>query len=331
MNNFFNLFLFLVLFLPSSLTAYTNLGFKDGPIARKAYSEKIFYWFCAKKFAQLDAEAEKLRKTKECLPEGLWKIEFFYEGLTPWKNVNSQVDYNDFYLWLKNWQQQHPDSITAKIVEAKYYIDYAQKARWKNWKYSIPGKKNQSFKNLLNDSHSVIKELYNQGKNCPELYLLWLRLPMDIIGGQAEYDKVFNEGIAKYPTFYPLYFLKATTLRGDKKSQFKFIEESTEKTKSELGYTLYARICWAEWAADYTFLKSTKPYFKWELMNKGLKDIEKKYPNSIWNLNNYCHFACQVKDKQTAKKLFDRIGDNHYPKAWQRLMFKNAKKWAYEK
>jgi TPR repeat protein len=47
-------------------------------------------------------------------------------------------------------------------------------------------------------------------------------------------------------------------------------------------------------------------------MKQGFFDMENNYPHSPAIQNNYFRFACIAKDKETVRRLFNKIGDNWY-------------------
>ncbi|MFA4987246.1 MAG: hypothetical protein WC712_11725, partial [Candidatus Brocadiia bacterium] len=149
----------------------------------------------------------------------------------------------------------------------------------------------------------------------------------------ADYDRLYNEAVSKEPTYYDYYFMKANRLlprwHGNPGDWQRFALEAASKSSKEEGMTLYARIAWGMGGMDYTDNLFTQGGIQWPLMKQGFEDIERNYPNSIWNLNAFCYYACMAKDWDTARKLFGRIGDGFHPWIWKsKVQFDHSKAWA---
>ena len=180
-------------------------------------------------------------------------------------------------------------------------------------------------KKVLNDS----KEL---SEKCPHWYYSMLRVGLSEGWDKKEYNRLFDEAVSKYPEYFDYYFIKAMYLserwHGEKGEWQKFADESLEKTKQKMGYSMYARICWclSSFLGEELFVKGNAD---WDKMKKGFMDIEKFFPNSSWNLNIFCRFSCLAGDKKTAMELFGRIGEKPYFRAWKSEKEYNSwKSWA---
>lgn len=92
--------------------------------------------------------------------------------------------------------------------------------------------------------------------------------------------------------------------------------------------TIYARIIRHMWDIN-EFKAFREPDISWNKTKQGFLDIERRYPNSPNMLNWFCMLSCVAGDKETAGKLFKRIGDNPYTEVWNgRSNYEKWKRWA---
>ncbi|MGF1679476.1 MAG: hypothetical protein ACFCUX_09830, partial [Candidatus Methylacidiphilales bacterium] len=116
---------------------------------------------------------------------------------------------------------------------------------------------------------------------------------------------------------------------GKKGECHKFALEASKKH----GADIYTRIFWH--LSGYTdqehFFKATGA--DWPMMKAGFERLLERWPDSTWNKTNYCLFACLAKDRETARRLFDELGNDYIPNAWNNdeATYRRYRKWAYEK
>ena len=94
------------------------------------------------------------------------------------------------------------------------------------------------------------------------------------------------------------------------------------------GLSIYARIYWSH-AGSVGGGGFQNPKLDWKKVRQGFRDIETQYPDSNWNLNNFCRFACLAGDHETARELFGRVGDAVSLPTWgSRTAFEGWRKWS---
>jgi tetratricopeptide (TPR) repeat protein len=69
----------------------------------------------AKDYDKLDELAVKLRSSKECYADGVWKLTCVYDGLVP-SNHASDDDWDARSFAIGHWTVARPDSITARVA-----------------------------------------------------------------------------------------------------------------------------------------------------------------------------------------------------------------------
>ena len=70
--------------------------------------------------------------------------------------------------------------------------------------------------------------------------------------------------------------------------------------------------------------------FSYPRAKQGHIDMLEKYPDATYYLNTYCLLASIYMDEETAKGLFERIGDEWDKEVWRKEEhFKKYRNWAY--
>jgi hypothetical protein len=285
------------------------------------------------RFDQLEKMADAFRTQKSRLPEGLWKLPFFYEGVREPPRRAGGEEWAKHFRLLEQWAKAKPKSVTPRIALANAYVQYAWAARGGGYADRVAEEGWRLFAERLQKARETLEEAEKLTPKDPE----WFRTMLHIALGQQwdrdDFEEMFRRAIALEPSYDSTHFVKATYLlprwRGQAGDVEEFAAIAADKTKQTEGEALYARIAGSvSWTArDDDFFEQYE--FSWPRMKQGFLDIEKNFPNSLWNLNHFCWFACMAGDRETARELFRRIGDEWVPSVWKSEgRFRLWKKWA---
>ncbi len=98
---------------------------------RAEIRNKVRDMLLGEEFAELDALAVQYRDNQSRTPSGLWKLTFFYEGLSTALNARGQNDRQWVTLdaITSAYLEQRPQSATAIIMRANYLLDLAWNIR----------------------------------------------------------------------------------------------------------------------------------------------------------------------------------------------------------
>ena len=272
--------------------------------------------FAKSDFAQLESTSDDLRRTKARFSDGLWKLKEFYDGLTPEREMGDQKDWQPWFDKMEAWKQQFPASLTQPVVLARGWLDYASKTR-----------EREARQEHLGHARNVL-EAAASSPRCPQ----WYALMQDIAERQNwerdDYDKLFTEAATAEPTYYNYYANAADYFLGHNsdRSELDRIASEAARVDAGEGMAAYARTIWfMEYRYTNVFEKTT---VTWPKLREGFLDIQKRYPDSLWNANAFCRYAVQAKDRQTASVLFERIG-NHADPSWSGYArYDIARMWA---
>ena len=64
-------------------------------------------------------------------------------------------------------------------------------------------------------------------------------------------------------------------------------------------------------------------------MKRGFEASLRRYPDSVWEMNSYCYFACIARDRAAAKPLFQKINGRWEAEVWRNQNdFRRWQNWA---
>jgi len=262
-------------------------------------------------FNKLELEANNARKSSSTVADGQPKLATFYAGVSGCLtsgciNALSNEDWMTRLDKLDKWVAVKPNSMTAKIALATFFLEYGWAVRGQGGRNTVSEKSWRVYRDNIESSRKDLMKLKADAKNYPGWYLSLLRVARSQGWERQKFEVLYNEAVKKFPLFIPLYFEMATFLAPrwyGSTAEFKsYVDTVSKKTNSILGATLYARLNW---------LMSSNNMFhngqvKWKDMRKGFERIVGDYPDS-WNINNYAKFACLAGDSKTFNKLNKKI------------------------
>jgi len=145
-------------------------------------------------------------------------------------------------------------------------------------------------------------------------------------------EAVFKKGVELDPDYQQLYESKAYFLLprwyGEPGEWEAFAQQTADARGGEEGDILYMAIARSQAATEGAeFFRNTRISFP--RMKRGFEASLRRYPDYVWEMNSYCYFACIAGDRDTARQLFQKIGDRWEKEVWrQRNYFQQWQDWA---
>ena len=299
---------------------------EDGPAEREKFMNAVGELWRQGDFDALEKLSDQLRTKKLKFSEGIWKLDCFYRGIGA--IGEGEAGFLAAEKQVKAWEEKYTNSIAAPIVEGRILTDHAWFFRGTGYANSITAEGSAKFTEYLAKAAETLEKSKPRSSVCPTWHFVMLEVGIGQGWDIAKFDQIFEEGVKLAPDYYDLYFQRACSLLsrwyGSKGEWQAFAEAQAEAHGAEI----YARVVWAVEG----YYDSKKPFadgeISWPKMKVGFEKILKDYPDSNWNLNNYCRFACLAGDRATAKELFDRIGENRHSRCWTQREFNQKKRWA---
>jgi len=287
---------------------------------RMEIARQVTSLFESEKFDELDRMAEEFRTGESRTSSGLWKLTLFYTGLYVRYDGKADERYFDKVdgLYLK-WMAQNPDSTVAHISYASSLVNRAWFFRGNGWARDVPKEAWKPFYEYLEKARLHLME----NKQATDKDPVWFHNMLVIAKGESwpldRFLALVEEGTAKHPYFYEIYFKAIDYLlpkwHGDKEMIEGFASAAVKRTRERDGVGIYARIYWYASQVQYGTSLFTNTKVVWNRMSAGIDDVLGRYPDQ-WNINNFAHFACLARDKDMAAALLARIDGPPIEYAW---------------
>jgi hypothetical protein len=271
-------------------------------------------------YAKLDALAEQLAASGELAEDGrpqLYKLARALAGY--FETVPESFD----WVWpgkFKEWRQRSPTSALVDIAEAMQVHALAWRARGHGFSSSVTP---EGWK-LFAERNARAWELMVAAKNPASPRAIWYQLAIDIAldadRDPSEVAALFNEGIKRFPDYFPLYFSYARQYSprwgGSYQAADTFIRAQVAAKTNHLGDVLYTRLYWLidqYNGADPDFFSDSR--VDWIRMRTGFQSLMKQFPKGAWNQANFVSFACRAGDGPTYFKWRKTVDASEFQNA----------------
>lgn len=232
------------------------------------------------------------------------------------------TNWDKSYDYIRQLNSRFPEHPFVALVEAEYWIRYAWDARGTGYAGSVTPEGWRLFRERLQKAENVLLQSKPYASSIPLWYNQMLQVKFLLDRPATEQIAIFDEGRKRYPAFYPIYFVVANFMApkwgGDWKVLDGLVNSSVKAVGKEQGEELYVRLYWRiadDMGPGDELFRDTRA--SWPRMKRGFEHLMARYPKSVWNLNNFAHFACMAGDRKTYRKLRKSIGKHVMDDAWQ--------------
>ncbi len=276
------------------------------------------------KWEDLDAFVSRERTSKSRFPGGGWGLHSTYIALadppTPEGNNATDAEWQAHAGRLLRWTIAKPDSITARVALAKFYLDYAWFARGPEYADLVSDDSMKVFDERLEKARDVLAAAFKLPSKCPEWYLLMMELARAQGWPLEEQKHVLETAMVFEPLYYYYYQDYAFTLQprwyGQVGDSEKFADEVATRIGGKQGAMVYFEIA-AFLSCDVCpYGKSQFKQMSWERIQRGYAAEVEMYGQSSAKLNEFTRLAMLAEDRKLAAALFSQIGDNWCKCAW---------------
>lgn len=314
--------------LPFSITWIES----DEEKEKQDIKEQAWSLFGAKDYAGLDALIRRHRESRECYASGFWKLNEVHTGLALPKKA-SDAKWADHLAALKDWAKASPQSVAARIKLAEELTSYGWRARGGGYAKTVTDKGWELFRTRLAESAQVLAKARQLDEKCPRLWSAMLQVALGLAMPRADYDKLFTEAVQAYPQYTAFYTRKANYLlprwHGKPGEWEKFLGQAADEIGGDDGDVLYARVAWNTQDSPLrnVFKESA---ISWERVNRGLKILESRFPQSACVRNQRAYMACLAGDRDQARSQLTQLNGNADPSVWGSLDdFTENATWAF--
>lgn len=298
----------------------------------RVYRAQIHALLGRRAFAELDEAADSARASQERLGGGVWKLYVFYEVVAmadAGQRVSDQLWLQRIAL-LRDWVAANPSSVTARVALAYAYHGYAWAARGGGYANTVPDAAWKLFETRIAQAYSTLLEADNLPVKCPHWYIVMLLVARDMGWSKEQMRALFERAVAFEPSYYIYYREYAADLLpkwgGEPGEAEAFAEESYQRIGGRQGAFVYFEIATVLYCLCND---SPQPTLSWPVLQEGFAEVEEQYGATLLKLNRFAMLAYLYQDREVAKRILARVGDNWEPKVWvHRATFDLARSWA---
>ncbi len=277
--------------------------------------ERTVGWMIsAERFDKLETLADRLRQAQYRTQEGRGPLRSFYDGVVQGYGEVKHHDREAYLAAMDRWLAAYPQSATPKIVLGLAYTDYAWDKRGNGWASEVSPEAWDGFHADLTTALKYFREAAALDPHDPQLYAGMIAAGMGASESTDVIKGYFEKGIAIDSTYPPLFSAMTNCLlprwQGKKGDLEQFAVRAAEIPTNRLkdGMYAYVALCALSSYSEADFLSTH--HFEWIRVKQGMEKLLEFYPQSKLYLNQFCRLACVYGDRETARGLFDRIGDN---------------------
>ncbi len=289
------------------------------PAARQEQVNVDVSWLLAQgQFDRLETLAINLRNLHCVAGSGNWELRNFYEWVTKGMWGFAPSKRKEFLDAFARWQEAYPKSVTPRIAEAIVHVNYAWDARGGGYANTVTDEAWRRFFKELDEADSLLLEAERLSQDDPHLYETMLRTLLGKSTSKTQMEDVLQKGVAITRDYDHLYRRATIYLlprwHGSAGEVVAFAERAADMTRETRGEAMYAVVASA--AVSYVGGDEVSSYgFSWPDLQKAFADLLEQHPDANFYRNAYCLIAC-YNDPDTARKLFEDIGDDWDEDVW---------------
>ena len=314
--------------LPNSCASFGN-GFDDSADihALDDYKAAIGQLVQKEDFKQLDCIADITRSKKMRFAGGMWQLHSFYAGVSGLQGHATEEDWKDLQTHLERWVSEKPQSITASVALAKFYVNDAWAARGNGMSNTVTGSGWKLFGQRMEKAKTILEQASALHDKCPEWNVTMQNVALGLGWDARQHDDLLKQATTFAPDYYYFYRVQAEYLlprwSGEDGDASRFAQASADRMGGDQGDMLYFQIAGS---IVCPCQEDEFQHMSWPRLQKGYALLEKEYGASLTNLNLLALMATKKRDSVVADAAFKRIGDNWDEEAWSNEAFFNQNK-----
>jgi hypothetical protein len=284
------------------------------------YAAEIHAYFEREQFDILEQLVAQLRRSKQRLVGGEWKLAAFYQGLRPTPLEKEEPSrWPDNLRRLEKWAKQYPASATPLIAMVDNFAQLAEPIKTKDELNKLPLANRQQLNEGIEVSLEAMEAAKNTQTNDPHLYAATLELGKLANWDKAKFEEVYQAGVELEPAYQHLHQAKAIYLLPIWHGRFgeteDFAQTLAEKTGGQAGQQLYYLIA-LNLARRVPENEHKQVRLSLGSVKEGFKSLENGYGVDTKTLNEQGRLLTRNGDLAGANELFNRIGSNYDATVW---------------
>lgn len=301
---------------------------------RTAYGREMRELLYTGQYDSLEHIAARLRDERTQWRNGDWKLRtFYYVGFDLATPDDSEAAWVALDEHIRRWIAARPLSITARIARTHLLVGYAGNARGEGPSATVGDSGRRLSRERLAEARAMLTEASTVGANCPGWYAAAQRVALGEGWDRQLYDTLFANAVAREPTYFGYYELRAQYLLpqwyGQNEEWQRDAEAIANRQPGLAGDEIYARIAWAQWndSRGNFFADST---VSWARTKRGFKHMIQTHPNSLELRSEFALLASQAGDREEVRRQFAKLGGRMDAYVWDNTYnFRQVRKWVF--
>lgn len=281
-----------------------------------------------RKFAELDAMAQEFKQDKPVWPDGVHKLDTFYDGVS---HSLPELSRTNHLAILEQWCKHSPKSGTPLVALGKTLTYFAWDARGGGWASRVPEDGWRPFADRLAEAHKVLDQARSLDPKDPEACAALITVAMGESWPLARTMQLAEAALKIDPAYESVHAAMAIYLlprwQGAPGAWAAYADKVVAATKEPHGLAFYPRIARfvRSYSSTHELMKDEWFYERnrmpWPKLKQGLEDWMKACPDAAIIPEFYFAFARMARDQAAIREAVQRIGDAHGTKwttnVWQ--------------
>lgn len=295
----------------------------ERPLEKAAYDHHRL--LLNKDFTRLENIATAARTHKATLSDGQPVLAAIYGGVagclsSGCANKLNESEWQKRHELLVRWRELAPQSVSAEIALAQYFIEFGWAIRGSGAAKSVKPAAWPAFQMNIMHALNLLERATPAAKKDPGWYAAMLMVGLAEGWKPDRIMQIYKQGTADHAWYLPIHFSASAYFSprwyGSPMLLRRFIEDAVKITEAQLGPSLYARLNWSLWTPEMFSDGQTS----WHLMRAGFQRLTSDHPDQ-WNYSHFAKFACIAGDRETLRDTAKKLTGQPIERAWGTLEY----------
>ena len=198
--------------IPESMATTLSVVNDEEALAKTRIRSEATRLLETRDYRGLDAFAEQLQQNGRKFARGYWEISYFFSELAE-LSKDATDDYCEAQVQrVRDWFEQDPDSIIARIAMAQALVEYGWKARGNGSSQSVTNDGWQLFAERTTEARRILVAAELLPHKCPVFFETQLYIALVDGTSRTKYDELFAQAINEFPDYARFYVIRETQI-----------------------------------------------------------------------------------------------------------------------
>ena len=301
--------------------------------AEMAYGERVHSLLEQGNYAELESLAQINRSERGRFIAGAWRNINFFNSVVwmPGAALPRDSDYQRQSEKLNKWQAARPDSASARIALAKFYVAYADFARGTDYADTVSDRQWKQYRARTAIAKQALIEAATLKDRDPHWYFVMESIAHNEGWGKADMRELLDQAMAFEPDYYHFFRPYTTYLLpqwyGDHGEIPVFAKEIAALRPEPAGSITYFQVVSGIACYCGSYIEEMKTA-DWPKLQLGFANLQTAYGLDDLNANRLAEMATVFQDKPIAHEAFSHVMQRN-PGVWlTEDSFQQARAWA---